>query len=198
MNMNVRFGRKLVLLALVSAAAPTTAIAADSSGPAFGTPRITSAALRPTRPPKRSDWPARPLRWPSAPPSSPPKAKPPRVQPSSIKRRPGQRDAAEVMISDADPQPLPPRRVGRRPAKRFPAPCRASVGEAIARRPPASSASRIRRCPPASTLPMAASQPPAVAAPAQPTVVASAESFELKLAEAALASQSNTDRKARS
>ena len=39
MNMNVRFGRKLVLLALLAPPRPTTAGAADRGGPAFGAPR---------------------------------------------------------------------------------------------------------------------------------------------------------------
>ena len=39
MNMNVRFGRILMLLAVVSTAAPVRAGASDRGGPEFGAPR---------------------------------------------------------------------------------------------------------------------------------------------------------------
>lgn len=42
--MNVRFGRKIVLLAAVSLVSPMTTRAAESNGPAFGTPAATVAA----------------------------------------------------------------------------------------------------------------------------------------------------------
>lgn len=194
MNMNVRFGRKLVLLALVAAAASATASAADPSGPAFTNPKFTSAG-------NSADKAAEARRLAD--------------QAAMLARRAAQlaaesqasrgativdqttpwttRDAAEVLISDAEPQPLPP--VAPAAAKPETAATVPSIGWRSHRSTPASA---IRfsdpSVPAASALPTAATQSPSVAtAPAPATTTASTENFELRLTEAALASQANAD-----
>lgn len=212
MNMNVRFGRKLVLLALACAAAPISADAANPGGPAFSAPRNVTHA------------------------SSADKASEARRladQAAILAKRAAQlaaeseaegratvihqttpwtnRDAAEVLISDADPQPLPPVTPAAAPntaaqndaVLNSAAPNGTGAVPSIGWRSHSSSsaspASAIRfsdpSVPAAGNVAAVATRTPVTttaesqgaAAPSTPP--SSTESFELKLAEAALSSQ---------
>ncbi|MGD9635165.1 MAG: hypothetical protein AB7G28_12450 [Pirellulales bacterium] len=192
--MNVRFGRNLVLLAVVAAAVSATAGAADPSGPAFTTPKYAAV---------------------SSPTDKAAEARRLADQAAVLAQRAAQlaaesqasegapvvnqttpwtnRDAAEVLISDAEPQPLPP--VAPAAAKPDDTAAVPSIGWRSHRATPAAA---IRfsdpSVPASSTLPTAAAQSPQVAAaPVQAASTLASENFELKLTEAALSSQANAD-----
>lgn len=192
--MNVRFGRKLVLLALAAAAAPGVSRAANPSGPAIG----ASSAHYATPADKAAE--ARRLA----------------EQAAALAERAAQlaaeskatggativnqatpwttRDADEVMISDAEPQPLPP--VSAKAAPQTPAAADATVpgiGWRSHRTTPASAIRFSDHSVPATTNVAINNTPVATSATAQATTTAASAGFELKLAEAAATSSTNVD-----
>lgn len=190
--MKVRFGRKLVLVALLSACAPTASRAANPSGPALGAPR----SMYVTPADKAAE--ARLLA----------------EQAAALAERAAQlaaeskaaggativhqatpwttRDAAEVMISDAEPQPLPPVASAAAPQAQVASGDVPSIGWRSHRSSPATAIRFSDPSVPATTN-VAINNGSVTTSPTAPTSTAASEGFELKLAEAAAAPATNSD-----
>jgi hypothetical protein len=193
MKMNVRFGRNLVLLALVSAAAATTAQAAESSGPAFGTPRIPAASSADkAAEARRLAEQAAVLAKRAAQLAAESEAE----NASAMVRQANawaNRDAAEVLISDAEPQALPPiTSAAQGTAGAVP-----TIGWRSHRSAPTSDVRFSDPSVPAATTAAAATKthatPTATDEPAQSPATSPTDSFEFRLAEAAIAAQLDAD-----